>query len=123
MAIAAAGCGATGGGKRPQTVIECLRGTGAVVSAIPAGFGDPPTIHLAHRGDTGGSEIVNVYLARSRKEAAKVIRMEATDRNRVYQRIGERVTVFHDDAVGPFARRVTGCVRLPALGNYEALPG
>src|SRR4051794_21821026 len=52
LAIAAAGCGAKGGSERPQTVIECLRSTDAHVSAIPAGFGDPPTIHLAHAADT-----------------------------------------------------------------------
>jgi hypothetical protein len=123
LAIAGAGCGAPSGDERPQTVIECLRGTGAHVSAIPAGFGDPPTIHLAHAADTGDVEIANVYLARSRKEATKVIRMEAAERNRPYKRAGQRVAVFYDAATGSFARRVTRCVRLPALGNYEGLPG
>jgi len=122
LAIAAGGweCAAS---KRPQTVIGCLKVTGAVVSAIPAGFGDPPTIHLVHRSDTVGAEMVNVYLARSRKELAKVIRIEATNRKRPYKRAGHRVTVFHEDAHSTFARKVTACVRLPALGNYEALPG
>ena len=123
LAIAAGGCGDTGGGERPQTVIECLRSTGANMSAIPAGFGNPDTIHLAHAHDMGRVEIANVYLARSRKEAAKVIRMEATDRKRPYKRAGQRVAVFHDATTGRFARMVTSCVRLRALGDYEALPG
>jgi hypothetical protein len=92
------------------------------VSAIPAGFGNPDTIHLAHATDAGDVEVANVYLARTRNEAGKVIRMEARERNRPYKRAGRRVTVFYHDPTGDFARRVTSCVQLRALGNYEALP-